>query len=326
MWEAALAELAGSELAGRAKNAVKAFLALIDEMARDFKPLSHRERGWGEGTDLPNATTSPEPSPPTPLPAGEGSSALPLAEQIDHVLVHTGLRDHYEKDSRGNGEARIENLDELVNVASRFERTQEDIDAGLDELAAFLSHAALEAGEGQGEAWDDCVQLMTLHSAKGLEFPLVFLVGLEEGLFPSQRSTEDEGRLEEERRLAYVGITRARERLVVSYAESRRMHGTEMLARPSRFLAEIPASLVDEVRPRVQVSRPLYNGASRHAESDSLQEDLPVRLGQRVSHPNFGEGVVVSAEGSGAHTRLQVNFEGAGSKWLVAAYANLTPL
>jgi DNA helicase-2/ATP-dependent DNA helicase PcrA len=299
LWDAALAELAGSELAARARNAVKGFLALIDGMARTFRPIAPDE---------------------------DGGNALPLAEQIDHVLTHTGLRDHYEKDSRGNGEARVENLDELVNVASRFERTQEDIDAGLDELAAFLSHAALEAGEGQGEAWDDCVQLMTLHSAKGLEFPLVFLVGLEEGLFPSQRSTEDEGRLEEERRLAYVGITRARERLVISYAESRRMHGTEMLARPSRFLAEIPASLVDEVRPRVQVSRPLYAGASRTIDHAPLQEDLPVKLGQRVSHPSFGEGVVVSAEGSGAHTRLQVNFADAGSKWLVAAYANLTPL
>jgi DNA helicase-2/ATP-dependent DNA helicase PcrA len=336
---------------------VKGFLVLIDGMARDFKPLSHahppsplwgtrggamdgagfEERGEGRGEvpSLPETPTPPEPLPPTPLtheetplgsPEGEGSNALPLAEQIDHVLSHTGLRDHYGKDSRGNGEARVENLDELVNVASRFERTQEDIDAGLDELSAFLSHAALEAGEGQGESWDDCVQLMTLHSAKGLEFPLVFLVGLEEGLFPSQRSTEDEGRLEEERRLAYVGITRARDRLVISYAESRRMHGTEMLARPSRFLAEMPAELIDEVRPRVQVSRPLYAGASRYTESASLQEDLPVKLGQRVSHPNFGEGVVVSAEGSGAHTRLQVNFAGAGSKWLVAAYANLTPL
>ncbi|OOG36856.1 DNA helicase II [Rhodanobacter sp. C06] len=328
MWEAALAELAGSELAGRAKNAVKAFLALIGEMSRTFSPSPLRGEGRGEGSGLPETSAPPEPSPPTPLPEGEGSNALPLAEQIDHVLTHTGLRDHYEKDSRGNGEARIENLDELVNVASRFERTQEDLDAGLDELSAFLSHAALEAGEGQGEAWDDCVQLMTLHSAKGLEFPLVFLVGLEEGLFPSQRSTEDEGRLEEERRLAYVGITRARDRLVISYAESRRMHGTEMLARPSRFLAEMPAELIDEVRPRVQVSRPLYAGAGagRYTDTSSLQEDLPVKLGQRVSHPSFGEGVVVSAEGSGAHTRLQVNFAGAGSKWLVAAYANLTPL
>ncbi|TPG04322.1 DNA helicase II [Rhodanobacter glycinis] len=298
MWEAALNELSsGSELAGRAKNAVKAFFVLIDEMARAFQP---------------------------PAPEGE-KGGLTLAEQIDHAITHTGLRDFYEKDSRGNAESRVENLDELVNVASRFERTAEDIDSGLSELSAFLSHATLEAGENQGEAWDDCVQLMTLHSAKGLEFPVVFLVGMEEGLFPSQRSVDDEGRLEEERRLAYVGITRAREKLIVTHAESRRMHGTEMLARPSRFLGEMPAELIDEVRPRVHVTRPLYAG--RPVEiSPSLEETLPVKLGQRVSHPSFGEGVVISAEGSGSHTRLQVNFEAAGSKWLVAAYANLTPL
>ncbi|MBP1475330.1 UvrD-helicase domain-containing protein [Frateuria sp. MAH-13] len=327
MWEAALGELTdGRELAGRAKNAVKAFLALIDQMAKDFAPSPLRGEGWGEGSGLPEVPAPNGPS-PNPLPEGEraqGHESLTLAEQMDHAITHTGLRDHYEKDSRGNGEARVENLDELVNVASRFAMTPEDVEAGLTELSAFLSHAALEAGEGQGEAWDDCVQLMTLHSAKGLEFPLVFLVGMEEGLFPSQRSTEDESRLEEERRLAYVGITRARERLVVTHAESRRMHGTEMLARPSRFLAEMPPELVDEVRPRVQVSRPVYAG--RYTDTSSLQEDLPVKLGQRVSHPSFGEGVVVSAEGSGAHTRLQINFAESGSKWLVAAYANLTPL
>ena len=298
MWEAVLAELSGgSELAGRAKNAVKAFLGMIDTMAHAFQPST---------------------------PDGE-KDVLTLAEQIDHAITHTGLRDFYERDSRGNAESRVENLDELVNVASRFERTAEDIDAGLSELSAFLSHATLEAGENQGEAWDDCVQLMTLHSAKGLEFPVVFLVGMEEGLFPSQRSVDDEGRLEEERRLAYVGITRAREKLVVTHAESRRMHGTEMLARPSRFLGEMPAELIDEVRPRVHVTRPLYAGRP-HEISPSLEESLPVKLGQRVSHPSFGEGVVISAEGSGAHTRLQVNFEAAGSKWLVAAYANLTAL
>jgi DNA helicase-2/ATP-dependent DNA helicase PcrA len=274
---------------------------------------------------LPNLSPSTEPSPPTPLPQGEGSSdELTLAEQIDHAITHTGLRDFYEKDNRGNAESRVENLDELVNVASRFELTPDDIEAGLSELSAFLSHATLEAGENQGEAWDDCVQLMTLHSAKGLEFPVVFLVGMEEGLFPSQRSVDDEGRLEEERRLAYVGITRAREKLFVTHAESRRMHGTEMLARPSRFLGEMPAELIDEVRPRVQITRPMYAGRSTF--EPALDESLPVKLGQRVSHPVFGEGTVISAEGSGAHMRLQVNFEGAGSKWLVAAYANLTPL
>jgi DNA helicase-2/ATP-dependent DNA helicase PcrA len=320
MWEAALGELSsGGELAGRAKNAVKAFLGLIEEMARAFSPSPLRGEGRGEGTGLPD--TSASPAPPTSL----GSQELTLAEQIDHAITHSGLRDFYEKDSRGNGEARVENLDELVNVASRFERTDEDNELGLSELSAFLAHATLEAGEHQGEAGDDCVQLMTLHSAKGLEFPVVFLVGMEEGLFPSQRSVDDEGRLEEERRLAYVGITRAREKLVVSHAESRRMHGTEMLARPSRFLGEMPAALIDEVRPRVHVTRPLYAGRPSEVSS-SLEESLPVKLGQRVNHPSFGEGVVISAEGSGAHTRLQVNFEGAGSKWLVAAYANLTPL
>jgi len=334
MWEAALHELSGaSELAGRAKNAVKAFLVLIDQMARDFSPavgsLSPSiagGEGRGEGAGSFDDQEPPSPSPLPRASSGErDDKGLTLAEQMDHAISHTGLRDFYEKDSRGNAESRTENLDELVNVASRFELTPDDIDAGLSELAAFLSHAALEAGEGQGEAWDDCVQLMTLHSAKGLEFPVVFLVGLEEGLFPSQRSVEDEGRLEEERRLAYVGITRARERLFITHAESRRMHGTEMLARPSRFLGEMPAELIDEVRPRVQVSRPLYGGY-RGAASASLEEALPVKLGQRVSHPTFGEGVVLSAEGAGAHARLQVNFENAGSKWLVAAYANLTPL
>jgi DNA helicase-2/ATP-dependent DNA helicase PcrA len=322
MWESSLAELAGSELAGRSKNAVKAFLVLIDEMARKSAPSPLQGEGWGEGPDLPG-TPAPDAPSPNPLPAGERAS-LTLAEQIDHAITHTGLRDFYEKDSRGNAESRVENLDELVNVASRFELTPDDIEAGLSELSAFLSHATLEAGENQGEAWDDCVQLMTLHSAKGLEFPVVFLVGMEEGLFPSQRSVDDEGRLEEERRLAYVGITRAREKLFVTHAESRRMHGTEMLARPSRFLGEMPAELIDEVRPRVQVTRPMYAG--RSSFESSLDESLPVKLGQRVSHPVFGEGTVISAEGSGAHTRLQVNFEAAGSKWLVAAYANLTPL
>ena len=340
MWDAVLSELAsGGELAGRAKNAAKAFLTLIEQMSRTFlgngtaPGIASDAQGKG---DVANAATSAQPASTavsdsqqpvgaTATVAPSSATALSLAEQIDHAITHTGLRDHYEKDTRGNGEARVENLDELVNVASRFELTPDDIEAGLSELSAFLSHATLEAGENQGEAWDDCVQLMTLHSAKGLEFPVVFLVGMEEGLFPSQRSVDDEARLEEERRLAYVGITRARERLFVTHAESRRMHGTEMLARPSRFLGEMPPELIDEVRPRVQISRPMY--AQRpHETSSALDDSLSVKLGQHVSHPSFGEGVVVSAEGSGAHTRLQVNFAGAGSKWLVAAYANLTAL
>ncbi|MHC1478858.1 DNA helicase II [Frateuria aurantia] len=296
MWQACLQELSGGrELAGRARNAVKAFLELIQQL---------------RGTVRPSA---------------EGAVPLSLAEQLEDVYARTGLRDFYEKDTRGQAESRIENLDELVNVASRFELTAEDIDAGMDELAGFLAHATLEAGEGQGQAWDDCVQLMTLHAAKGLEFPVVFLVGLEEGLFPSQRSVEDDGRLEEERRLAYVGITRARQRLVITHAESRRLHGVEMLARPSRFLGEVPDNLLDDVRPRPKVS-PAGQGSRLDAGHASLQEAMPLQLGQRVSHPHFGEGIVVSAEGSGAHLRIQVNFADSGSKWLVYSYANLTAL
>ena len=304
LWDAALAELAAGGLTSRAKNALRGFMALIEGLAQ--------------------TTTGPEslsPSPGSPVPGPE----LSLAEQVEHAVTHSGLRDYYERDSRGNAEARVENLDELVNVASRFERTPEDIEAGLSELPAFLAHAALEAGEGQGAAGEDCVQLMTLHSAKGLEFPIVFLVGLEDGLFPTQRSVEDPSRLEEERRLAYVGITRARHRLVLCYAESRRQYGSETLSRPSRFLDELPAHLLNEVRPRAKISRPVYaTRASRgHAELDA---DPAIKLGQRVRHASFGEGVVVSAEGSGAHTRIQVNFADAGPKWLVAAYANLTAL
>lgn len=290
LWDAALAELTDAALAGRAKNALKTFLGLIDEL---------------------NKTC-----------ASNDDAALPLAEQMDHAIQRSGLRDFYAADSRGSAESRIENLDELVNVASRFERTAEDIEAGFSELTAFLAHAALEAGDSQGEAWEDCVQLMTLHSAKGLEFPLVFLVGLEDGLFPSQKSLDEPGRLEEERRLAYVGITRARETLILSYAESRRLHGSETYNRPSRFLHELPRELLHEVRPRVQVSRPLYGGRFVDDGGDAAL----LKLGQRVRHASFGEGVVIDAEGAGAHARVQINFENAGAKWLVLAYANLIEL
>ena len=290
LWDAALAELTDASLAGRAKNALKAFLALIDELAKTC--------------------------------AADGDAPMPLSEQIDHAIQRTNLRDFYEADSRGSAESRVENLDELVNVASRFERTTEDIEAGFSELTAFLAHAALEAGEAQGEAWEDCVQLMTLHSAKGLEFPLVFLVGLEDGLFPSQKSLDEPGRLEEERRLAYVGITRARATLILSYAESRRLHGSETYNRPSRFLHELPRELLHEVRPRVQVSRPLYAGRF----VDDGGNASPLKLGQRVRHASFGEGVVIDVEGSGAHARVQVNFEDVGAKWLVLAYANLAAI
>jgi DNA helicase-2/ATP-dependent DNA helicase PcrA len=315
LWEAALTELGADQLAGRAKNALRAFLQLIEDLARDCLAPSHVPEFALAGARLEGPPAGAVGD------AAGGDEPLALSEQIEHALARSGLRDFYEKDSRGSAESRVENLDELSNVAARFRRTPEDLEAGLSELAAFLSHAALEAGEGQGEAWQDCVQLMTLHSAKGLEFPHVFLVGMEDGLFPSQKSTEEAGRLEEERRLAYVGITRAREHLVLTYAESRRLHGVESYARPSRFLGEIPPQLLHEVRPKVQVSRPAFAGRAMPQEAKT-----PFKLGQGVRHATFGEGVVLGYEGAGAHTLVEVNFAAAGRKRLVLAFANLSSL
>lgn len=306
LWEASLGALSGNELASRSKSSLRAFIELTEKLAREC--LGPARAVAAAAPDLLTGSA-----------IAEEDAGITLAEQMDHVIVQTGLRDYYEKDARGSAETRVENLDELVNVASRFKLTQEDKEANLTELAAFLSHAALEAGEGQADPGKDCVQLMTLHTAKGLEFPVVFLVGMEDGLFPSDRSLNEPGRLEEERRLAYVGITRARELLTLSYAESRRLHGSESYQRPSRFLSEIPPSLVTEVRPRVQVSRPAYT--SRYATP--IEEDRTLKLGQHVVHATFGSGVVTDYEGAGEHTRVQVNFENAGSKWLVLAYAKL---
>jgi DNA helicase-2/ATP-dependent DNA helicase PcrA len=299
LWLAAQELTGGEELSARARNALAAFLKIIQVFAEDIEPL-------------------------------------PLGEQVEHVIQCSGLKAHYAKEKGEKGQARIENLDELVNAAREFEYDAEEEEA-LEPLTAFLSHAALEAGEGQADKWEDCVQLMTLHSAKGLEFNTVFLCGLEEGLFPHQRSVQEPGRLEEERRLCYVGITRACKRLFITYAEHRRLHGSESYNMPSRFISEIPADLMDEIRPRVQVNRQFANQHPRTPPRPLSGLTLPVgqsiepgpeglSLGQRVQHATFGDGVILNYEGQGAHARVQVNFETAGSKWLVVAYANLQPV
>ena len=245
------------------------------------------------------------------------TSGLPLHEQVDQVIQASGLAAHYRKEKADKGEARLENLEELVSAARGFEPE----DASMSPLAAFLSHAVLESGEGQAEAWEDCVQMMTLHSAKGLEFPVVFLCGMEDGLFPHTRSITDVAGLEEERRLCYVGATRAMRDLYLTYAEQRRMHGVDSYGAPSRFIAEIPAELVEEVRPRVQVTRPAYVPS----RAGGFVDDEPgsLRLGQRVRHQKLGDGVVLSVEGQGSNARVQVNFERQGTKWLMMGYANL---
>jgi DNA helicase-2/ATP-dependent DNA helicase PcrA len=286
LWQSAAP--CAAELGARASGCLQAFLALIEKLDADTR-------------------------------------GLPLHEQVDHVIEASGLAGHYRREKADKGEARLENLEELVSAARGYEPE----DGDLPPLMAFLSHAVLESGEGQAEEWEDCVQMMTLHSAKGLEFPLVFLCGLEDGLFPHQRSIMDVQGLEEERRLCYVGTTRAMRQLYLTYAEQRRMHGVDSYGAPSRFIAEIPAELLEEVRPRVQVSRPAYVPAQRApsmpARGPRFTDEAPggLRLGQRVRHQKFGDGVVLNVEGQGASARVQVNFERQGTKWLMTGYANL---
>ena len=284
MWRAAGA-IASDELSSRAGSAVVAFLNLVERLALE-------------------------------------TAELELEDKVDHVIHASGLIDFFKKDKGEKGETRVENLLELVSAAKGFEPDPAEEMSALDE---FLSHAALEAGEGQADAWDDCVQLMTMHSAKGLEFPQVFLCGMEDGLFPHQRSIADPQGLEEERRLCYVGITRAKETLFITHAEQRRLHGIDNFSQPSRFISEIPDEYVEEIRPRVQVSRPVQTRTRRTRTRGSIATgaDMGVRLGQRVRHGKFGDGVILNCEGQGAHARVEVNFETAGTKWLVLSYANL---
>jgi DNA helicase II / ATP-dependent DNA helicase PcrA len=241
-----------------------------------------------------------------------------LAEQTQRVIEHSGLFNYYRRDRSEKGQSRLENLEGLISAACQFQ--SEDAETGR--LSAFLAHTALEAGENRAHNGDDCVQLMTLHAAKGLEFPLVFIVGMEEGLFPSPQALDEPGQLEEERRLCYVGMTRARYQLYLTGAEYRWLYGADSYPQPSRFLEEIPADLIAEVQPGIKVLRP----GPIPPMQKPVSPPAGFRLGQRVKHHKFGEGVVLNFEGEGDHTRLQVSFKQGGTKWLVMAYANLQGL
>ncbi|MFZ9708167.1 MAG: DNA helicase II [Steroidobacteraceae bacterium] len=292
LWGAALACIADASLGAKAGSSLQGFLQLIERLATDTRELA-------------------------------------LHEIVDQVLHASGLLEHHKKDKADRGEARLENLLELVSAARGFEPEGVEGEA-LPPLESFLAHAVLESGEGQAEAWEDCVQMMTLHTAKGLEFPVVFLAGLEDGLFPHQRSLNDLDSLEEERRLAYVGTTRAMRALYLTYAEQRRLHGIDSYGQPSRFIKEIPEDLLEEVRPRLQSSRGLPSGFTRPRTGPEALHAEPLapglKLGARVRHAKFGAGVVLAIEGQGPHARIQVNFETAGSKWLMLQYAQLEPV
>ena len=250
---------------------------------------------------------------------------LPLPEVIDHLIEKSGLRTHYLNEKEG-GE-RLENLDELINAAATFLQEEDDTlvnPEGADPLAAFLAHASLEAGEHQAIEGAEAVQLMTVHAAKGLEFDVVFITGLEQGLFPHENATQERDGLEEERRLMYVAVTRARQRLYLSHAQTRMLHGQTRYCLPSLFLEELPEELLRRVG-----HTPMY------AREASVSVAAPVaaytgstsaggfRIGQGVQHAKFGEGVIVACEGYGSEARVQVNFGAHGMKWLALQYAKL---
>jgi DNA helicase-2/ATP-dependent DNA helicase PcrA len=266
-------------LAQRADAALKGFVLIVDKLAEEIRGLE-------------------------------------LHEQVDHVVRSSGLIEHYKKEKGERGEGRVENLLELVSAARGFSPEGE---TDMQPLESFLAHAVLESGEGQADPYTDCVQMMTLHSAKGLEFPVVFMAGMEDGLFPHQRSAADLAALEEERRLCYVGATRAMRQLYITYAEQRRLYGVDQYGQPSRFIHELPPELVEEIRPRLKISRPVFAKRSQLEEAPSSG----MRLGSRVRHAKFGDGVVLNFEGNGPQARIQVNFERQGTKWLMLSYANL---
>ena len=286
LWEAARQLVETKTLSTRASGAMQAFFELIESCHADFK-------------------------------------VQPLPQKVKQV---TEIMLPYLKEQRSeSAQSDMENLEELVRAGEQFtEQWRREGDADIDELDAFLSHAALEAGDNEAAGDEDSVQLMTLHSAKGLEFPLVVITGMEEGLFPHNRSLEEIGGLEEERRLCYVGITRAREQLILCYAQSRRLsYGEAIYNRPSRFLEELPDDLVEEVRPQATRGSSFYKSPDAVAMTQQTASNNAFVAGQRVSHPTFGTGVVLGFEGADANTRAEVRFDKAGTKWLVLAFAKL---
>lgn len=284
LWSAAKVLLQSGEMAQRAGSALAKFIELIEQLQIN-------------------------------------TAQMELDEQLSEVIQRSGLYAHFSKIKGDKSDSKLDNLQELINAAKQF-RYEQDAEEELPLVNAFLAHASLEAGELQAQEHERYVHLMTLHAAKGLEFPMVFLVGMEEGVFPGKQSLEEPGRLEEERRLCYVGMTRAMQKLVLSYAEVRRLYGREEYHKPSRFLRELPQQLLDEVRVKARFQSAASSTARTKIPAAAETSGMP--LGQSVLHAKFGQGVVLAVEGGGAHTRVQVKFSEHGVKWLVLAYANLT--
>ncbi|MCI7353932.1 MAG: DNA helicase II [[Actinobacillus] rossii] len=286
LWQATQVAIQDNKLTGRAATALLRFVELINSLSQE-------------------------------------TEEMPLFAQTDFVIKHSGLYQMYEQEKGEKGEVRIENLEELVTATREFVKPDDAED--MSDLTVFLTHASLEAGEEQASPHQSCVQMMTLHSAKGLEFPRVFMVGVEEGIFPSFMSLEEPGRLEEERRLAYVGITRAKIKLTICYAESRRLYGKEERHIPSRFINELPEECIQAVRLRGTVTR-AYNQSAVNAKRVFESDETAWKTGQKVRHEKFGQGTVINVEGAENNTRLQIAFQGNGIKWLIAHLAKLEKL
>ena len=248
-----------------------------------------------------------------------------LSDLMEEIIKTSGLAAYHMKEPGEKGKTRVENLEELVSATTNFEESIREEKTNIEIAEQYLDMISLDSGDRQASEHDDAAQLMTLHSAKGLEFKLVLIIGLEETLFPHGRSMENPEQLQEERRLCYVGITRAMEKLYITYTESRRLHGSDTFNPPSRFIKEIPKELIDEIRPRAQTHIP-YNRKDFKETRLEFEDEIGISLGQRVKHKSFGEGVVLNYEGSGDAARIQINFDSAGTKWLVMAYANLEKL
>ena len=283
MWGAAVIIVKEKRMAARATNAIALFIELINEMSGQ-----HDE--------------------------------LPLAEQAEHAIAHSGLVEMHRREKGERGQARVENLEELVSACRNFEAEDND----LPVLPQFLDQVALDSGDRQADEDQDAVQLMTLHSAKGLEFPLVFIAGMEENLFPHKMSIDEPGRLEEERRLAYVGITRAMEKLYLTFAESRSIYGSESFNSVSRFVRDIPKEVIEEVRLQNNIARPTSYAAGAIQSDEG--GDTGFGLGQQVFHNVYGEGVILNFEGNGPRARVHVSFEAVGTKILILASANLSAI
>ena len=281
MWGASVIIVKESRLAARAINAVAMFIELINEMSGQHDEVT-------------------------------------LAEQAENAIQHSGLIEMHRREKGERGQARVENLEELVSACRNFDPEDHD----LAVLPQFLDQVALDSGDRQADEDQDAVQLMTLHSAKGLEFPLVFIAGMEENLFPHKMSIDEPGRLEEERRLAYVGITRAMQKLYLTFAESRSIYGSESFNSVSRFVRDIPQEVIEEVRLQNNIARPTTYAAG--AIQSDPGADTGFNLGQQVIHNVYGEGAILNFEGNGPRARVHIRFETVGTKILILASANLT--